>query len=150
MKYLCTNCGYTYDESSWDETEEILPWTKIEDLISCPNCFESDSFFQIKEEIIYLDENTVDKVELEHQIEINHTWQNIEVTVWNNSHPMEKEHRILSISLFDEYSDLVEEKFLKEDDDTFVIFDNYNLDEIEIRVRCNKHWIFGRKFELFY
>ena len=100
--------------------------------------------------MIYLDENTVDKVELEHLPEINHDWISIEVTVWNNSHPMEKEHRILSIWLFDEYWDLVEEKFLWIDDDTVVVFDDYDLDEIEIRVRCSKHWIFGKKFELTY
>ena len=63
---------------------------------------------------------------------------------------MEKEHRILSIWLFDEYWDLVEEKFLWIDDDTVVVFDDYDLDEIEIRVRCSKHWIFGKKFELTY
>jgi len=63
---------------------------------------------------------------------------------------MEAEHRILSIWLFDEYWDLVEEKFLNVDDDSVVTFDNYDLDDIEIRVRCSKHGIFARKFELNY
>lgn len=150
MKYICTNCSYVYDESSGDEVEEIEAGTKIDSLDCCPVCLETDGFFQLKEEVIYLDENTVDKVELEHLPDINHDWINIEVTVWNNSHLMEKEHRILSIWLFDEYWDLVEEKFLWIDDDTVVVFDDYDLDEIEIRVRCSKHWIFGKKFELTY
>lgn len=150
MKYICTNCGYVFDEALWDEVEEIEWSTKIDCLDCCPVCLELDSFFQIKEEVIYLDENTIDKIEREHFININHNWRQIEVVVWWNSHPMEKEHRLLSIALFDEYWDLVEEKFLKEDDDTIVKFDNYDLDEIEIRVRCNKHWNFARKFELNY
>lgn len=148
MKYICANCWYNYDESAWDEVEEIESWTKVEDLICCPVCFEVDNFIQIKEEVIYISEDSIDKIEREHFIEINHKNRTIEVTIWNNSHPMEQEHRLLSVWLFDEYGDLVEEKFLKEDDDTVTTFDDYDLDDIEIRVRCNKHWIFWRKFEL--
>lgn len=150
MKYICTNCGYVFDEALWDEVEEINWWTKIEKLDCCPSCLELDSFFQIKEEVIYIWENTNDKIEQEHFINIFHKDRKIEVEIWWNSHPMEKEHRLLSIWLFDEYWDLVEEKFLKEEDDTFVIFDDYDLDYLEIRLRCNKHWIFGKKFALNY
>jgi len=150
MKYACTSCWYVFDEVLWDEVEWVENWTKIDFLDCCPVCLENDSFFQIKEEVIYVDENTIDKVEREHLIEIKHDWKTIEVEVWNNSHPMEAEHRILSIWLFDEYWDLVEEKFLNVDDDSVVTFDNYDLDDIEIRVRCSKHGIFARKFELNY
>lgn len=150
MKYLCTNCGYVYDESLWDEVEEIEGGTRVDELDCCPTCFEVDSFFQIREEVIYIDDDTIDKIEREHFIEINYQNRKIEVTVWKNSHPMEKEHRLLSISLFDEYGDVVEEKFLKEDEDTFVVFDDYDLDDVEIRVRCSKHWIFAKKFALNY
>lgn len=150
MKYICTNCGYIFDESIWDEVEEISWGTKIDDLDCCPNCLELDSFFQIKEEVIYISENKIDKIESEHFIEINYKNRRIDVTVWWNRHPMEAEHRLLSISLFDEYWDLVEEKFLKEDDDVFVVFDDYDLDDIEIRVRCSKHGIFAKKFALNY
>lgn len=150
MKYLCTNCGYVYNESTGDESEEIECGTRVDDLDCCPVCFEVDPFFQVKEEVIYIDENTRDRIELEHFIKINYKNRKIEVTVWDNSHSMGEEHRLLSISLFDEYWDLVEEKFLKIDDDTFVVFDDYDLDDVEIRVRCSKHWIFAQKFALNY
>lgn len=150
MKYLCTNCSYTFDEAFWDEWEEIEAGTKIDTFLSCPVCFEEDSFFQIKEEVNYIHKNTNDKIELEHFIKIYHKNRKIEVEIWNNSHPMEKDHRILSVSLFDEYWDLVLEKFLWEDDDTFVVFDDFDLDIVEVRVKCSKHWLFARKFALNY
>ena len=63
MKYACTSCWYVFDEALWDEVEWVENWTKIDCLDCCPVCLENDSFFQIKEEVIYVDENTIDKVE---------------------------------------------------------------------------------------
>ncbi len=51
MKYVCTVCGYTYDEDLGDEDLGIEPGTKWEDLpedFTCPECgvgkedFETD------------------------------------------------------------------------------------------------------------
>jgi|GEM_PF-300970 hypothetical protein len=81
MKYLCTNCGYVYDESAGDESEEIECGTRVDDLDCCPVCFEVDPFFQVKEEVIYIDENTRDRIELEHFIKINYKNRKIEVIV---------------------------------------------------------------------
>ena len=80
MKYACTNCWYVFDEALWDEVEWVENWTKIDCLDCCPVCLENDSFFQIKEEVIYVDENTIDKVEREHLIEIKHDSFNL--TFW--------------------------------------------------------------------
>jgi desulfoferrodoxin (superoxide reductase-like protein) len=68
----------------------------------------------------------------------------INVSVWEDeNHPNEESHFISSIQLFDEYGDLVEEKFLNPSDNWIAIFDDYDLDEFEIRVICNLHWVFG-------
>ncbi len=146
MKYLCINCNYIYDEAIWDSVDGIPAWTKIEDLNYCPSCQEIDTFNHINEEITYIDEDTVDKIDLEHDIQISHDNFRIEVTVWWNSHPMWDDHRIAWVALFDEYSDLIEEKFLWIDDDSFVVFNNYDLDEFEIRVKCTQHQTFAKKF----
>ncbi len=148
MKYFCTNCSYNYDEAFWDEIEEIEAWTNIEDFENCPSCWEFDSFMFVKEEVNYLDEFTKDIKELEHFIEIEKSENDkIKVIIAEAEHPMDENHRIASVSVFDEYWDLVEEKFLKDELESETILDNYNLEDFEIRVKCNKHWVFARKFE---
>ncbi len=150
MKYFCTYCNYSYDEAFWDEIEEIEAWTKIDFLDFCPCCLESDSFFPVEEEINYLDKNSNLPKDLEHFIEFKKTKDNkLKIIISENNHPMEKEHKIASVSIFDEYGDLVEERFLKDDFWEEIIFDNYDLDNFEIRIKCNKHGIFARKFENF-
>ncbi len=146
MKYLCVNCNYVYDESIWDEVDWIEAWTKIDQFEFCPVCNEYDSFHHINEEVTYIDENTVDKIDLEHDIEVSRDDFSIEVIIWNNSHPMWDDHRITWVWLYDEYSDLVDEKFLSVDSDSVVVFDDYDLDEFEIRVKCSLHKIFAKKF----
>lgn len=150
MKYLCTNCSYTFDEAFWDESEEIAPATKIEEIDICPACLEKDTFYQIKEEAIYIEDNTNDIFEQEHFIELEHKNRKLNVKIWDLDHPMEKDHRILSVMLFDEYGDLVYEKFLNIWDDLNLVFDDYDLDEVEIRVKCSKHGNFAKKFALTY
>lgn len=48
MKYVCTVCGYTYDEEVGDEANGISAGTKFEDLpedFACPLCgVGKDSF----------------------------------------------------------------------------------------------------------
>lgn len=148
MKYLCVECNYIYDESLWDPSEWIEPWTKIEDFIKCPVCDEYDSFHHINEEVIYIDDNTPDRIELEHDIHVNNDNNSVEVTIWNNQHPMTSDHRITWVWLYDEYSDLVDQKFLWVDDDSVVVFDNYDLDEFEVRVKCSQHKLFAKKFNI--
>ena len=148
MKYLCINCSYIYDESFWDTNEWIEPWTKIEKLENCPVCFETDTFNHIDEEIIYIDEDTKDNIELEHLIELEKEWENLLVTIWSNMHPMLEEHRITWAWLYDEYWDLVAEEFLSPDSDLVVEFEDFYLWEFEVRVKCNQHNMFARKFAL--
>lgn len=149
MKYFCTTCNYNYDEAFWDEIEEKEAGTKIWNMEICPNCGEVDSFLFVKEEVNYVDENTFLIKELEHFIEIEQQEENwnLKVIIWESEHPMDENHTISSVSLFDEYWDLVEEKFLKNEVVSETFFSDYGLDNFEIRVKCNKHWVFARKFE---
>ncbi|USN59246.1 MAG: hypothetical protein H6767_04135 [Candidatus Peribacteria bacterium] len=57
------------------------------------------------------------------------------------------EHRISSISLYDEYGDMVEELFLQPEVVAEASFDVSDMDEFEIRVRCNLHGVWGKKFQ---
>lgn len=148
MKYLCTNCSYVYEESFWDEVEWIEAWTKIESFDACPVCDEFDTFHHIEEEIIYIEEDTGDALELLHFIDATKQDWTIQVTIWNNIHPMWKEHRISWVWLFDEYWELLEEEFLWVESDLSIDFYDYDLDDFEIRVKCNEHNLFARKFAL--
>ena len=58
------------------------------------------------------------------------------------------DHRIAWVWLFDEYEDLVEERFLKSDDDSVVVFDDYWLTDFEVRIKCTQHKLFAKKFVL--
>jgi len=148
MKHLCVNCSYIYDEAIWDSWEGIEAWTKIEDIVSCPVCDEYDSFHFISEEITYLWDDLNDKFEVEHFIELNHIDDTFEIIIWWNMHPMWEDHRIAWVWLFDEYCDLVEEKFLWIDDDSVVVFDDYWLQDLEVRIKCTQHKLFAKKFVL--
>lgn len=148
MKFICTNCNYIFDEFI-DEGEDVI--NKVDEDTVCPACGEQ-WFFQWIEEIVNYAED-LDNLkfhELEHipQIEVvdeqNHI---IKVFVWQNEHPMWAEHRLYSISLYDEYWDLVDEEFLNKDADPVVEFDVYDFDEYEIRVKCSLHWVWGRRIE---
>lgn len=148
MKHLCVNCSYIYDEAIWDSWEGLEAWTKIEDIISCPVCDEYDTFHFISEEISYLDDNPRDKFDVEHYIQVNHIDDTFEVIIGWNTHPMWDDHRIAWVWLFDEYDDLVEERFLKSDDDSVVVFDDYWLTDFEVRIKCTQHKLFAKKFVL--
>lgn len=148
MKYLCTSCNYVFDEALWDIWEDIIAWTKIENIEKCPVCEEYDTFHHINEEINYIDDNDLDYMEASHYIDLKHIDFQFKIIVWNDVHPMWGDHRIAWIALFDEYGDLVEEKFLKEDEETIIYFDDYDLDIFEIRLKCTQHKIFAKRFEL--
>ncbi len=154
MKYCCTNCNYVYDESMWDIDEEISPWTRFDDLgdyFACPVCSENtDSFYMIKEEINYIENvNTVDRLELEHYPIINIENQKLTVSVWKITlHTMWEDHYISSISLLDEYGDLIEEKFLNNTDKLKVTFDFDDYEDFEVVIRCTYHWLWWIKVNL--
>lgn len=50
-KYVCTVCGYIYDEEKGDPDSDIAPGTKFEDLPDtwvCPLCGASKADFELK------------------------------------------------------------------------------------------------------
>ena len=52
MKYVCTICGFVYDEELVDESQNIAPGTKFEDLPDdyvCPLCGASKEEFTKEE-----------------------------------------------------------------------------------------------------
>ncbi len=52
MKYVCTVCGYTYDEAMGDPENGIAPGTKFEDLpedFVCPVCMVGKDSFEKEE-----------------------------------------------------------------------------------------------------
>ena len=153
MRYLCTGCNYIYDEDRGEIDDNIKPWIKFENLwdnFVCPACWElPEVFHEIKEEINYLWEIPFDAIEAEHFIntEFFEDW-NIKITVWKWAfHPVWAEHRITSIGIYDEYWDLVYDKFYQKDEDPILGFDVSDLDDFEIRARCSIHWVWGKKVE---
>lgn len=52
MKYVCTVCGYIYDEAAGDPDNGINPGTKWEELpedFSCPLCGVGKEDFEVQE-----------------------------------------------------------------------------------------------------
>jgi len=152
MRYLCTNCNYIYDESIWDSWENIVAWTKFDNLwdhFACPVCSElAEEFQEIKEEISYINEQNPFWFEQEHFINYKIFDWDLEVQVWKwDLHASWPEHRISWIWLYDEYWDFVNENFLSDGEDPISEFDISDLDDFEIRVKCTIHWVWGRKIE---
>ncbi len=157
MRYTCTNCNFIYDESLWDSEEGIEHGTKFEhlgDSFECPVCGESWEYFhEITEEINYFPENIgeselklLSPTEKEHFPHIEKGDDDFIKVVLN--HSMEQEHFISSIALHDEYGDVIEEEFFSAESLPQIEFDVSDLDEYEIRVKCNLHGVWGRKVEV--
>lgn len=146
MKYICTNCNFIFDESLGDRDDSI---EKVDSYTICPSCSEVDTFQWVEEIVNYANhEDKLEFLEIEHipNIEvIDENLQKIKVTVWLNEHPMWIEHKIISISLCDEYGDLVKEELLFQDGTPEAEFDVLDFDEYEIRVKCSIHWVWGKK-----
>ena len=142
-----------YDEDKWEIWDDIQPWTKFENLwdsFVCPWCGElPEVFHEITEEINYLWEIPFDVLEAEHYINTEiQDEDNIVITIWKwDSHPAWSEHRVSSIWIYDEYGDIVYEKFFLEDEDAILEFDISDLDDFEIRARCSIHGVWGVKIE---
>jgi len=148
MKFLCTNCNYIYDEAVWDLKEEIEAGTLFEELnydFCCPNCFEEkEGFMEIKEEILYVqNKNFMSPLEKTHIPKINILETKAIVEIWEIEHIMVEWHFIYSISLYDEYGDLIEEKLLNIWEKPKIIFEIWDLDDFEIRVKCNVDWLWS-------
>ncbi len=144
MRLLCMSCNYVFDDDFWDKQEGIAPWVRPE---KCPVCDDYDSFQWVTEQVNYIKDDTSDMMELDHFPEIIINSDNLEVQIWKESHPMWPEHRILSIALHDEYGDLIEKKYLIDQDESKISFDFDDLDEFEIRVKCSVHWLWWKKFK---
>ncbi len=53
MKYVCTVCGYVYDEKVGDPGADIAPGTRWEDVpeeYMCPLCMVGKEEFEVMEE----------------------------------------------------------------------------------------------------
>lgn len=143
MKYLCTNCSYIYDEALWDNQESVEAGTffdELDEYFSCPVCWESkESFHEIKEEVLWAyDMNNLSWLEIEHLPKVDVVNKK---AIVNISHPMVEWHHISSISIFDEYWDLVLEEFLDPTKEARIEFDISDLDDFEIRASCTQHGI---------
>ena len=151
MRYTCVNCNYVYDEAQWDVGEWIEKGTALDvmkDHFECPVCWDgADSFQEIIEEVLYAEDlDEMDTMELDHIPEIEIDEGTAFVHVWKHEHVMWEDHYITSISLYDEYGDLVEEDFLVPWDGPIAEFDISDLDDFEIRCRCNQHGTWWYKY----
>lgn len=149
MKHLCVNCWYIYDEINWEIEDGIDYGTKLDNIretFVCPHCFESSENFQEIKEIVHsLDNKNLLEIEKQHfpNVQFLEDWY-IKIEV---NHPSEKEHFIWNIAIYDEYWDLVYEEFFKPWEPAYLEYDISDLDDFEIRVSCNLHWVFSKKFE---
>lgn len=143
MKYHCAECNYIYDENFWEKEFEILPYTsfwELDDSFYCPMCLNpKDNFVPLQEEIMTpFDINNLTIIEEVHfpKYEIFEDILNVEII-----HEQEEDHFIYKIAIFDENSELIEEKSTKNVKE--ISFDIEYLDSFEIRVYCNLEWIFS-------
>lgn len=144
MKYICTSCSYVFDNSVGDKEEWVEVWSELD---CCPVCEEFDCFQWIDEEKNYISwEDWLSSIEIDHFPEINILSDKLEVIVWSEVHPMWENHRISSISLYDEYWDLIETKYLEIEQEPKVVFAFDDLDEFEVVVRCTQHWLWAKKY----
>ncbi len=151
MKFACSSCMFTYDESMWEPTLEIDAGTKFEDIgesFCCPWCAGEKEFFaELDEEINYpLDYENLTDLESEHFpiiIDKEEDW--VKVQIGEKIHDSNDEHFISSVIVFDEYEDIVEEHILLPTEEAIVTFDIDASEIGEIRLSCNMHGIWWRK-----
>ena len=132
-----------------EKSDGVEPGTRCDEDFLCPGCDEYGTFHEIQEEVNIIDAtNNEQHLELEH-IPVLNTLDNgiLQVRVWRQAHPMWSDHRITTIALYDEYGDLIEEKFIDEDEEAFAEFDSSDLDDYEIRIRCSLHGTWWMRIE---
>ncbi len=138
-----------YDESMWDSREGLEPWTTIDKMMwnhSCPSCGGSiEDFQKIEEEVLYAEFPESKWIfEMKHVPFVKFlSSDKISVRVWEVEHPMEEEHFISSIILYDEYWDIIEEKFLTYEQKPEAEFETTDLDYFEVMARCNLHGLWS-------
>lgn len=138
-----------YDESMWDSWEWLEPWTTIDNMMldsSCPSCWGSmEDFQKVEEEILYAEiPERKEAFEMQHIPFVEFLGsEKIKVKVWEVEHSMEEEHYVSSIILYDEYGDIIEEKFLTYEQKSEAEFDTSDLDYFEIMARCNLHGLWS-------
>lgn len=149
LKYHCINCSYIYSPYIWDPENNIEPVTFFEDLNEfwhCPSCQESkDWFVEIKENFQELcDINNIIPQEETHTPFYYIKNNKIFVRVWSESEPFlsDENHFIEYVGIFDEYSDIIDIKYLPNfEEQEYVEFDIPDEEVFEIRSSCNIHWV---------
>lgn len=153
MKFACSQCMYTYDESIW-ESSLLIEWgTSFEELwegFYCPGCSGDKEYFApVAEEINYpLLYDDLTSLESEHFpifIDSDDDW--VKIQIWEKTHSSNDDHYVSSITLFDEYEDIIEEHILLPTEEAIIEFDVDRSEIYEIRVNCNTHGIWGRKID---
>ncbi len=151
MKFACSSCMYTYDESMGEPSLGLEAGTLFEELgewFFCPGCSgEKEYFTELEEEINYpLDYDDLTALESEHFpiiIDKEEDW--VKIQVWEKAHDTNDDHFISSITIYDEYEDIIEEQILLPTEEAIVTFD-VDFEEIwEIRINCSMHGIWARK-----
>ena len=148
MKYSCTECGYVFDEAKGEPDDGVEPGTKLEDLgefFTCPSCYtDASAFVSAKEEVNYPMGEKLTNIEKEHKIVYEVRGNILSVKIGEEEHVMGQDHYISSISLMDENNELIEERFLKaQDDGAEVEFDIDYIENFEIICRCTQHGLWG-------
>lgn len=148
MRYFCIDCSYVYDEAIWEVDLWVDSGTKIDDLSGfyCPNCEAGSDMFQpIIEEVLYAENpDQLSGPEKEHIPHILHMdAREIEVSAGEDIHATWEDHRVTTMSLHDEYGDMVEEHFFEIDEDPVYVFHTEDLDSFEIRTTCNQHGVWS-------
>lgn len=151
MRYICTECNFVYDEALWLEEEYIephTPFSEIDENFLCPVCHSpKEHFSKIQEEINYFWEDEIlTDIDLQHIpiVRVDEEKDEIKVSFWKwELHSMTSHHFINTICLYDEYKELVDQKFVSPWDNAFVSFSLQWLDEFEVTIKCNIHWTFS-------
>ncbi len=148
MKYHCTWCDYIYDEMLWDEDLWLAPHTFFDSLPNdffCPFCdTHKDDFVVLEEQINYpIDKNKLTNFEAEHFPIYEINWDVLKFEIWQIEHPMQEEHFVYKVALFDDSWDMIEEKKFKIWDELSWSFDIEYLDSFELRVYCSRDWVFS-------
>ena len=149
MRFLCINCWHIYDESLWEETDGIDPGTCIDQIsedIHCPSCDGSfEDYSPIEDEVIYIDDiHKMSHVEREHMPQIDYLdSERVEVSIGEELHSSNDDHRITAIYLVDDEWHIVEEIFIMPDEDPVAEFDISWIESFEIRASCNQHGLWS-------
>lgn len=150
MKYICIGCGYIYNEAEWEREYGVPPCTlhtHLPDDFFCPVCqeYHKDDFIALDEPILPLPtyHPSLQLFEKEH-IPLYEKENNLlHIFIGYEKHPMEKNHCIYKIGLYDESGDEIDEKILHIWEEPTAVFDIEYMEQLEIRIFCSKHGIFS-------